>query len=167
MSSLSYLWPEKWEFAHDLYQLASLGVQLLDSGNVGVTIQDSATSSLIVEVKERQYEDPMLVHYTDTAPQKKKSLFEISGDGVLRYLGRWCVPDVVELHHQIMGEAHYYRYSIHPGTTKMYHDDKEVYRWDRMKKDIVELVAQCPNCQQVKAEHQKPSGLLQSIKILT
>ena len=25
-----------------------------------------------------------------------------------------------------------------------------------MKKDLVEFVAQCPNCQQVKVEHQKP-----------
>ncbi|XP_075092444.1 uncharacterized protein LOC142172676 [Nicotiana tabacum] len=34
-----------------------------------------------------------------------------------------------------------------------------------MKKDIATFVAQCPNCQQVKAEHQKPGGLLQNIEI--
>ncbi|WMV37558.1 hypothetical protein MTR67_030943, partial [Solanum verrucosum] len=33
-----------------------------------------------------------------------------------------------------------------------------------MKKDVVEFVAQCPNCQQV--EHQKPAGLVQEIVIL-
>ena len=36
-----------------------------------------------------------------------------------------------------------------------------------MKKDIAEFVAQCPNCQQVKIEHQKPGGLLPEIEIPT
>ena len=36
-----------------------------------------------------------------------------------------------------------------------------------MKKDIAEFVAKCPNCQQVKAEHQKSGGLLQEIQVPT
>ncbi|WMV19136.1 hypothetical protein MTR67_012521 [Solanum verrucosum] len=47
-----------------------------------------------------------------------------------------------------MEEAHHSRYSIHLGSTKMYHDIKEIYWWHRMKKDVTEFVAQCPNCQQ-------------------
>ena len=34
-----------------------------------------------------------------------------------------------------------------------------------MKKNIAEFVAQCPNCQQVKVEHQKPEGYMQRIKL--
>ncbi|XP_070008271.1 uncharacterized protein [Nicotiana sylvestris] len=71
------------------------------------------TSSLVTEVKERQYEDPVLAHYRDTAPQKEKTPFEIIGDGVLRYRGRLCVPNVAGLCEQVMGETHYSRYSIH------------------------------------------------------
>ncbi|XP_070007481.1 uncharacterized protein [Nicotiana sylvestris] len=48
----------------------------------------------------------------------------------------------------------------------MYHDLKEVYWWNNMKRDVVNFVAKCPNCQQVKAKHQGPGGLLQSIEIL-
>ena len=77
----------------------------------------------------------------------------ITGDGVLRYRSRLCIPNVAGLRQQVMGEAHYSRYSIHPGTTKMYNDLKVVYWWDGMKKDITEFVALCPNCQQVKIEH--------------
>ncbi|WMV25170.1 hypothetical protein MTR67_018555 [Solanum verrucosum] len=55
---------------------------------------------------------------------------------MLRYQGRLCVPNNV--------------------ATKMYRDLREIYWWNRMKKDIVEFVAKCPNCQQVKVEHQKP-----------
>ncbi|XP_070046842.1 uncharacterized protein [Nicotiana tomentosiformis] len=66
-----------------------------------------------------------------------------------------------------MSEAHYSWYSIHPGSTKMYHDIKDVYWWNDMKKNIAEFVAQCTSCQQVKIEHQKPGGLMQTIEIPT
>lgn len=64
-----------------------------------------------------------------------------------------------------MEKAHHSCYSIHPGSTKMYHDIREIYWWNRMKKDVAEFVAQCPNCQQVKVEHQKPTGLVHEIVI--
>ena len=66
-----------------------------------------------------------------------------------------------------MAEAHGSRYSIHLGSTKMYHDHKQIYWWDGMKKDIVEYVAKCPNCQQVKVGHLKLGGLTQMIKVAT
>ena len=49
----------------------------------------------------------------------------------------------------------------------MYHDLREVFSWEGLKKDIAELVGKCPNCQQVKAEHQKSGGLFQEIQVLT
>ncbi|XP_070050468.1 uncharacterized protein [Nicotiana tomentosiformis] len=113
---------------------------------VAYHIQDTATSSLVTEVKECQYEDHVLAHYGDTTPQKEKTPFKITGDGVLRYQGRLCVPNVEGPHRQVMGETHYSRYSFHPGATKMYHDIREIYWREGMKKDIAEFVAQCINC---------------------
>ena len=55
-----------------------------------------------------------------------------------------------------MEEVHSSRYSIHPRSTKMYHDLREVYWWEGMKKVIVEFIAKCPNCQLVKVERQRP-----------
>ncbi|WMV49184.1 hypothetical protein MTR67_042569 [Solanum verrucosum] len=69
------------------------------------------------------------------------------------------------LQEKIMEEAHSSRYSIHPGSTKMYRDLREVYWWNGMKKGIVEFVAKCPNYQQVKVEHQRPGGLTQRIEL--
>ncbi|XP_070006540.1 uncharacterized protein [Nicotiana sylvestris] len=80
--------------------------------------------------------------------------FGIGKDGALRYQSRLCVPNVAGLREKIMNEIHQSRYSIHPGSTKMYHDVKEQYWWDNMKKSIAEFVAQCPNCQQVKIDGQ-------------
>ncbi|XP_070030105.1 uncharacterized protein [Nicotiana sylvestris] len=65
----------------------------------------------------------------------------------------------------IMEEAHSSRYSIYVGATKMYLDLKELYWWKGMKKQIADHVAKCLNCQQVKAEHQRPGGLAQDIEI--
>ncbi|XP_070036507.1 uncharacterized protein [Nicotiana tomentosiformis] len=51
------------------------------------------------------------------------------------------------------------------GSTKMYHDLNEVYWWNDMKRNVSDFVERCPNCQQVKAEHQRPGGLAQNIEI--
>ncbi|XP_070019707.1 uncharacterized protein [Nicotiana sylvestris] len=97
----------------------------------------------------------------------KKSVLELKGDGVLRYRGGLDVPDIAGLRDRTMSEAHYLWYSIRPRSTKMYHDIKEVYWWNDMKKNIAEYVTQCPSFQQVKIEHQKPGGLMQTIEIPT
>ena len=58
-----------------------------------------------------------------------------------------------------MEEAHNSRYSIHPGSTKMYIHSRVVYRWNGMKKGMVEFVAMFLNCQQLRVEHQRFDGL--------
>nr|GEU99747.1 putative reverse transcriptase domain-containing protein [Tanacetum cinerariifolium] len=58
-----------------------------------------------------------------------------------------------------------FKYSIHPGVDKMYHDMRNMYWWSRMKRDIAIYVSKCLTCSKVKAEHQRPSGLLQQPEI--
>nr|GEY20732.1 reverse transcriptase domain-containing protein [Tanacetum cinerariifolium] len=60
----------------------------------------------------------------------------------------------------IMHESHKSKYSVHPGSEKMYQDIKKLYWWSNMKSDIATYVSKCLTCLKVKAEHQKPSGLL-------
>lgn len=47
----------------------------------------------------------------------------------------------------------------------MYHDLRDLYWWPGMKKDVATYVSKCLTCLKVKAEHQKPSGLLQQPEI--
>jgi hypothetical protein len=47
----------------------------------------------------------------------------------------------------------------------MYKDLKTRYWWNGMKRDVAEYIALCDTCQRVKAEHQRPAGLLQPLKI--
>ncbi|GJY04042.1 putative reverse transcriptase domain-containing protein [Tanacetum coccineum] len=57
------------------------------------------------------------------------------------------------------------KYSIHPGSDKMYQDLKKLYKWPNIKAEIATYVSKCPTYAKVKAEHQKPSGLLQQPEI--
>lgn len=63
------------------------------------------------------------------------------------------------LRDQILTEAHSLRYFVHLGSTKIYRDLRKVFWWNGMKKDIVDFVAKCQNCQQMKVEHQRPGGM--------
>ncbi|GJZ73265.1 putative reverse transcriptase domain-containing protein [Tanacetum coccineum] len=65
-----------------------------------------------------------------------------------------------------MDKAHKSKYFVHPGADKMYYDLRDRCWWTGMKKDIAEYVSKCLTCLKVKAEHQRPSGLLQQPEIL-
>ncbi len=97
--------------------------------------------------------------------KRKEAKYELKEDESLYCKGRMCVPDDETLKKNILKEAHNNVYAIHPGSTKMFHDLKPYYWWPGMKKDIADYVTRCLTCQQVKAEHQVPSGLLQPINI--
>src|ERR1044072_2278739 len=47
----------------------------------------------------------------------------------------------------------------------MYQDLKQSFSWTRMKRDVACFVSQCDVCRRVKAQHQKPAGLLQPLEI--
>ena len=86
-------------------------------------------------------------------------------NGALRMADRLYVPNVDGLREELMSEAHRSAYSVHPESTKMYHDIRTHYWWRTMRRDIADYVRRCLVCQQVKAEHQKPMGLLQPLNI--
>ncbi|GJS76126.1 putative reverse transcriptase domain-containing protein [Tanacetum coccineum] len=72
---------------------------------------------------------------------------------------------VIAIRNLVMHESHKSKYSIHPVSDKMYQDLKPLYWWSNMKADIATYVSKCLTCAKVKAEHQKPSGLLQQPEI--
>ncbi|GJZ88013.1 putative reverse transcriptase domain-containing protein [Tanacetum coccineum] len=88
-------------------------------------------------------------------------MIEQRSDGTLFYLDQIWVPLKGDVRTLIMDEAHKSKYSVHSGADKMYYDLRDSYWWPGMKKDIAEYVSKCLTCLKVKAEHQRPSGLLQ------
>ncbi|GJW80885.1 putative reverse transcriptase domain-containing protein [Tanacetum coccineum] len=86
--------------------------------------------------------------------------FEVRPDGTRCIKNRSWLPLFGNLRNLIMHESHKSKYSIHPGSDKMYQDLKKLYWWPNMKAIIAEYVGKCLTCSRVKAECQKPSGLL-------
>ena len=90
-------------------------------------MQNATKSSLVVELKEKHYTDPILLQLNKNVQHGMTKAFELSQEGVLWCQKILCVPNVDEVRNKIMMEAHHSRYSVHPGSTKMYHDLKEMY----------------------------------------
>ncbi|GJV98786.1 putative reverse transcriptase domain-containing protein [Tanacetum coccineum] len=91
--------------------------------------------------------------------------FKRRDDGGIYFFDRIWILSVGGVRKLIMDEAYTSRYSVHPGANKMYYDLRDLYWWPGMKRDIAEYVNRCLACSKIKAEHQKPSGLLQQPEI--
>nr|GEY63964.1 reverse transcriptase domain-containing protein [Tanacetum cinerariifolium] len=94
-----------------------------------------------------------------------KPIFKIRSEGTRYHDKRIWLPKFGGLRDLIMHESHKSKYSIHPGSDKMYQDLKQLYWWPNMKAEIATYVSKCLTCVKVKAEHQRPSGLLQQPEI--
>ncbi|GJR22476.1 putative reverse transcriptase domain-containing protein [Tanacetum coccineum] len=92
-------------------------------------------------------------------------LIERRSDEALYYLDRIWVLLKGDVRTLIMDKAHKSKYSVYPRADKMYYDLKDMYWWPGMKKDIVVYVSKCLTCLKVKAQLQRPSGILQQPEI--
>jgi hypothetical protein len=122
-------------------------------------------SMLEQDIQKGQLEDAKIQKIKEQIKEEKAPGFNVDEQGTLWYKKCLCVPEIKEIRELILREAHDSAYSIHPRSTKMYHDLKSRYWWYRMKRAIAEYVALCDNYQRVKAERQRPAELLQPLKI--
>nr|GEV95102.1 retrotransposable element Tf2 [Tanacetum cinerariifolium] len=78
-----------------------------------------------------------------------KERLEPRADGTLCLNGRSWLPCYGDLRSVIMHESHKSKYSIHPGSEKMYQDMKKLYWWPNIKADITTYVSKCLACAKV------------------
>jgi hypothetical protein len=130
-----------------------------------VAVAMEVEPALEAKIWEGQLEDVKLKEIRQLIKDNKTSDFSKVSQVTL-WLGKQiCIPNLKFLKELILREAHDSAYSIHPGSTKMYKDLKTWYWWYGMKRDIAEYVSLCDTCQRVKAEPQRPAGLLQPLRI--
>lgn len=143
-----------------------ISVQLLDTGNRGITVPNTAESLLVAEVKVRQFENPSLVKLRGSIPFQKKQrsgyprmgpldtktgyVYLISEDSKRRSWQRLTNPGITFIRGQPRRTTFFDNY------TGWKHE--EVHCWVRHS---------CPNFPQVKFEHQKSGGLLRYMEIVT
>jgi ribonuclease HI len=145
-------------------KLEKLNLEIVEEGKlnelrVKYTLED--------QIRQAQKECSEILEVKRLMESGKAADFCLDDQGTLWLKDRICVPQNKEIWDSILEEAHDSRYSIHPGCTKMYIDLKIRCWWEKMREDIAEYVARCDTCQRVKAEHQRPTGLLQPLEIPT
>jgi hypothetical protein len=103
-------------------------------------------STLEQDIRKGQLEDAKIQEIKEQIKEDKAPGFSIDDQGTLWYKKHICIPEIKEIRESILREAYDSAYSIHPGSTKMYHDLKSRYWWYGMKRAIAEYVALCDNC---------------------
>jgi hypothetical protein len=130
----------------------------------GITIEVEPT--LEQEIRKGQIGDVKIQEIKYLITEGRGPDFTEDEKGTIWFKNRICFPDIVSIRETILKEAHDSAYSIHPSSIKMYQDLKQKYWWYGLKRDVAAHVAECDVCQRVKAEHQRPAGLLHPLKIL-
>nr|GFA08596.1 retrotransposon protein, putative, Ty3-gypsy subclass [Tanacetum cinerariifolium] len=130
--------------------LERLDIKLYVRGQHGYWASLRIEPDLISRIKEAQKEDSEIWTIVENLDKQDTRL---------------VVPNDASLREALLTEAHSSPFSVHPGSTKMYHDFKQHFWWSGMKRDVATFVSKCLICQQVKIEHQRASGLLQQLDI--
>jgi hypothetical protein len=117
------------------------------------------------EIRKGRIDDAKIKEIKDLITEGRGPDFTKDDQGMILFKNQICVLEIDSLRETILKEAHDSPYSIHPGSTKMYQDLKQKYWWYGLKKDVASHVALCDVFQRVKAEYQRPSGLLHPLKI--
>lgn len=162
-SSLVCLKVERIVLLHKLKELnAELQVKNLNVLFAHLQVQPI----LVNQIKRAQMEDSSLMKIANEVRNGDRTDFSLVVDGTLKFANRLYVPNVDELKMKILDEAHKTTYTIHPGSTNMYKDLRDLYWWNNMKREITNFIYKCLTCQQVKTKHRKPARPLQLLNIL-
>ncbi|KAA0037235.1 pol protein [Cucumis melo var. makuwa] len=104
-----------------------------------LTVQPTLRQKIIIA----QSNDPYLVEKRYLVEAGKAIEFSISSDGGPLFERCLCVPTDSAVKTKLLTEAHSSSFSMHPGSTNMYQDLKQVYWWCNTKREVAEFVSKC------------------------
>jgi hypothetical protein len=128
--------------------------QEMEKLNLGMIQHETLTQLklelvLLQRIIDTQRTDKGMKYIHEKIKAGKANCFRKDDQGIIWFNDRIVVPKDAEVRQQILDEAHLSRYSIHPGSTKMYQDLKQHYWWTKMKIEITRYVARCDTCRRV------------------
>jgi hypothetical protein len=152
-------------FNDTLYnQIRKLNLEIISQGSLNLLSIKSTLQDRII-MSQLHDEGVKIIKSKLSQGEAKYKCFHTDHQGVLRFNNRIVVPKDHQLRKQILDEAHLSKFSIHPGSTKIYQDLRQHFWWTRMKREIAKYVSECDTCQRVKASHLKASSTLQPLPI--
>ena len=143
-------------------EIAQLNLVIVDAGLANIL---EVTPTLEEEIRKAQPAVIKLQRRAKSLMAGQTPDFSKDKFSTVRFREWICVPNQPDLKKKILSDAHESSYSIHLGGMKMYEDLRQIFWWDGMKKDIAFFVACRDICNKVKADHQKPTGLLQPLPV--
>jgi hypothetical protein len=145
-------------------EMEKLNLGMIQHGTLN---QLKLESVLLQKIIDAQRSDKGMKHIHEKIKAGKANCFRKDDQGIVWFNNRIIVPKDHDVRQQILDEVHLCRYSIHPGSTKMYHDLKQNDWWTKTKIEIARYVAKCDTYRRVKAIHMKTASPLQSLPIPT
>jgi hypothetical protein len=145
-------------------EMEKLNLGMIQHGTLN---QLKLESILLQRNIDAQRSDKGMKHIREKIKAGKANCLRKDDQGIIWFNNCLVVPKNDEVRQQILDEAHLSRYSIHPGSTKMYQDLKQHYWWTKMKIEIARYLVRCDTCRRVKAIYMKTAGPLQSLPIPT
>jgi hypothetical protein len=146
------------------YQMRKLNLEIIHQGSLNLISIEPILQDRII-MSQLHDQGIKIIKQKLSQGEAKYRCFRTDHKGILWFNNRIVVPKNHQLRKQILDEAHLSKFSIHPGSTKMYQDLKRNFWWTRMKREIAKYVSECDTCQRVKASHLKVSGTLQPLPI--
>jgi ribonuclease HI len=146
------------------YQMRKLNLEIIPQGSLNLILIEPTLQDRIIMLQLHD-EGIKIIKQKLSQGEAKYRCFHTDHQGVLLFNNRIVVPKNRQLRKQILDEAHLSKFSIHPGSTKIYQDLRRNLWWTRMKREIAKYVSECDTCQRVKASHLKVSGTLQPLPI--
>jgi hypothetical protein len=126
-------------------ELSKMKIEVIPSGALShISIEPTLQDQIIMA----QLSDRGVQIIKENLHQKteKYKCFRQDGKGILWFEDRLVVPKNKDVKKKVLDEAHLSRFSMHPGSTKTYHDLKPLYWWTRMKRAIARYVSECDTC---------------------
>jgi hypothetical protein len=118
-----------------------------------------------IVLAQQHYKGIRIINQKLAQVEEKYKCFQVDPEGILWFNERVVVPKDHKLCKKILDEVHLSKFSMHPGSTKMYQDLKQNFWWTRMKREIARYVSECDICQRLKASHLKTTSILQPLSI--
>jgi hypothetical protein len=143
-------------------EMRRLNLEVIYQGNLYALTVESNLCDRIVTAQCND-EDIQIIKQKLAEGDPKYTCFQKDHKDVIWFGKRLVVPIDPEIKKTIFDEAHMSKFSIHPGSTKMYQDLKHNFWWSNMKVDIAKYVAECDTCHRMKASHLKLAGVLQPL----
>jgi hypothetical protein len=138
-------------------EMRRLNLEVVQQGNHYALAAESNLYDRIVTA-QRNDEDIQIIKQKLAEGDPKYTCFQKDHQDVIRFGKHLVVLVDPEIKKTIFDEAHMSKFSIHPGSTKMYQDLKQNFWWSK-------YVVKCDTCHRMKARHLKSAGVLQPLSM--